>query len=133
MLPAEHRFRPARKRTSQSFLSVHTERSDVFRQGCVEKALFQGESNHTPSPELLESLAGADRDEKEAVVAVESTLKHYRVPSRRRVRLRAGCLRESTRGRVFAKGPRVLLVAMARHHAGGQWPASRLGIVLTLR
>ncbi len=68
MLPAEHRLR-------QSF---------------VEKALFQEEPNYPSPPEFLERVAGTDRNEKEAVVAVESTLKHYRVPSRRRKRLRAG-------------------------------------------
>ncbi|MEI6389407.1 MAG: hypothetical protein WCQ50_22605 [Spirochaetota bacterium] len=60
MLPAEHRL----------------------RQCFVEKALFQEEPNYPSPPELLESVACPDRNEEKVVMAVESTLKHYRVPMR---------------------------------------------------
>jgi len=45
-----------------------------FRQGCVEKALFQEKSDHSAPPKFLKRFAGPDRDEEEAVMAVKTAL-----------------------------------------------------------
>lgn len=80
-------------------------------QCLIEKPLFQEEPDYPTSPELLERIAGTDRDEEEAVEAIESTLKNDCVP----VGMECGELPESL---------------MTGYHTGDQGPASGFGVIL---
>ncbi|MFZ4617270.1 MAG: hypothetical protein ACOYM2_13890 [Rectinemataceae bacterium] len=47
-----------------------------FSQGGIDETLFQEEPDCPLSPELLENVAGPDRNKEEAVMAIEAPLKH---------------------------------------------------------